>query len=174
MDFVSSRRKAIWTLLAAAALSQAAGLADFQGTWKIDRKRSQNVSEAIDDAVEPLNFVVRSVARTRLQKTNQPGATLAIALTDGNTSIDYGNKKTVVTPSDGKPVPWGQKESEPAEVSTRLTGSALVQTFKANDGQKTNRFLLSPDGKELVLETQVASPRLSKPLSYRTVYRREP
>ena len=173
MDFVSSRRKAIWTLLAAAALSQAAGLADFQGTWKIDRKRSQNVSEAIDAAVEPLNFVVRSVARTRLQKTNQPGATLAIALADGNTSIDYG-RKTVVTPSDGKPVPWGQKEGEPAEVSTRLTGSALVQTFKASDGQKTNRFLLSPDGKELVLETQVASPRLPKPLSYRTVYRREP
>jgi hypothetical protein len=174
MKIISLARRSALTLLAVAAVAQSASLPDFQGTWKIDRKRSQNVTEAIDATVEPLNFVVRSIARSRLQKTNHPGATLVIAVADGNTSIHYDDKKAVTSPSDGKSASWSREDGEAAEITTKLTGSALIQTFKGAEGQKVNRLLLSPDNKDLVLETVVSSPKLPKPLQYQTVYHREP
>jgi hypothetical protein len=46
-----------------------------------------------------------------------------------------------------------------------------VQTFKAEDGQRVNSFR-AEDAERLTLEVEIASPRLSKPLTYTVRYRR--
>ncbi|MEN9353537.1 MAG: hypothetical protein RL318_862 [Fibrobacterota bacterium] len=167
----SLRITAFSLLLAVCAFS--AQLHDFEGRFLREDAKSADPSKAIDLATQDMSFVTRPLARDRLRKSNKPVPSLWIKENGSNVDIGYGNTDLISCPSNGKSIAW-ERNGEKAQLSIKLQGGVLVQTFQGEEGAKRNSFQLSPDGNELTLETRITSPRLPAPVVYRTVFRRTP
>lgn len=142
------------------------------GSYSIDLAASDNVEKAIDKAVAPMNFVVKAIARGRLQKVNQPYHHIVIG-TGSKLSVQTDARAPIAAAS-GATIKWTRPEDgEKLDVTMRLAGNRLEEDFVSPDGKRVNVFEPSADGKKLVMAVTVTSPRLPKPLTYRIAYKRE-
>lgn len=66
---------------------------------------------------------------------------------------------------------WPNGKVETLDVLTHQQGNALTYRYIAEDGQRTDTYVL--DGDVLVLSVTLESGQLSSPIHYRLVYRRE-
>lgn len=162
------KRAALLLLIAMFAASASAD-DRLAGSWVLDRRRSDSVDQAINDAVRRMNVFTRGVARGRLRRTNPPYANVRIAFYGDNAEITAGPSRLVL-PLSGAPVTW-KRDGETLTVTGRMESGSYVETFDAKDGRRTNVFSAGSDG-TLTMSVTVTSPRLPKPLTYRLVYRR--
>jgi hypothetical protein len=146
--------------------------ASLNGTFTYAAESSDNVNAAINQAIGRMNFAMRPIARSRLGRTNQPYRTVSISQTGGQVSITTDNRAAIVTPASGSAIKWKREDGETLDVSTAVSGTRIEQVFKAEDGQRTNVYTLSPDGQTMTMQVTVTSGRLPEPLTYRLVYRR--
>ena len=148
--------------------------ADFSGEWIIDRDNSADISSAVETCVSNTHFIIRSIARHRLMKTNTLHQRILILKGASNVSITFGAKEArpVIAPVDGSTVGWERDDGEVFQVSHQVTDEGLIQTFRGNDGQKTIVFSLSQGGAVLTMAVTVSSARLPEPLVYQLVYSR--
>ena len=84
-------------------------------------------------------------------------------------TIQFDGRQPVRVPLNGGTA-WTREDGETFWVSATTAPSKLTQTYKAKDGERTNEFTVSPDGKSMVLKVSVRSPKLSKVLNYSMVY----
>jgi hypothetical protein len=120
-----------------------------------------------------MNFVIRPIARRRLEHTNQPATAVRLALGPKDVEIQFDARVPVRTPIDGRAISWTREDGERFMVRSTLEASWLIQRFEAPDGAKTNRFELDSDRLLLKVHVTVESSKLPKPLSYTLVYRRQ-
>ena len=154
--------------LGMASLSGAAS--SFDGRYVLDKVRSADVGKAIEEATASMNFASRHIARSRLAKTNISPADVSLSVTD-RVEIGMGAKPVSVLP-DGKAVSWTRPDGEVFQVSVRLEGDRLVETFQGKDGSRRNTFALLDGGQAVAMDVLVESTRLPQPVSYRLVFRR--
>jgi hypothetical protein len=164
-------------LLLAAPYGGAQGCAaqelnDFVGTYAYVPEHSESIDAAIDAGVARINFIVRQIARPRLRKTNTAYQQLAFRLEADTLSIQMDQRQPIRLPASGATVPWRREDNELFEVNARLSDGALVQQYVAEDGQRTNVFTLSENGRTLHLQVTVRSPKLKDDVVYRLAYRR--
>lgn len=171
------RRQRIAPLFCALALALAAALpasaqqASLKGTWRYDASASDNVAQAINTAVQRMNFVTRPIARGRLTRTNQPYQRVTVDFTSSQVTVTTDGRDPIVSPANGTPIKWTREDKEVLDVSTEWENGVLEQTFKAEDGQRVNRYSVGADGK-MTMEVTITSPRLPRPLTYKLVYNR--
>ncbi len=134
---------------------------------------SDPIGDAIEQAVSGMNFITRPIARGRLTRTNEPYQRVSIRIDDNEVAIITDDRAPIVARPDGNPMKWTREDGEVLDLTTRWVDGALEQTFVAEDGQRANRFVLSPDGDRLELHVTVTSPRLAQPLSYVLRYGRQ-
>jgi hypothetical protein len=144
-----------------------------QGSWLFTAEGSDDVSRAIEQAVAPLNFVVRPIASGRLRKTNSPYQAIRISYTPTQVTLVADAHAPIVTPATPTVVKWRREDGEVFDVSTQWFGGSLEQTFAAPDGKRVNLYTPGPDGNTLALHVTVTSPRLTRPVSYTLRYHRE-
>jgi hypothetical protein len=142
------------------------------GTYILDEPDSDNVNEAIEDAVGKLNFVTRDIAREHLKKLNPAYHQVVITSSPNEISVTVDNQPTLRTPARGTPVAWVGPDGESVNASMQLAGRRLAQTFTSAAGRRVNDYTLSPDGRTLSIQVTETSPRLSQPIAYKQVYRR--
>lgn len=142
------------------------------GTYTLNAAASDNVNAAIDRAVARMNFVTRPIARGRLRRTNQPYQRVVIAHTPQQVRIATDNRAAITTPANGTPVKWRREDGEMFDVSTEWENGKLEQTFKAEDGSRTNVFTVSPDGRTLTMDVTIRSEKLAAPVRYKLVFNR--
>ena len=159
-------------LLVATPVAVRAQAGTIAGTFTLDRAASDNVDKAIATAIKDMNFVTRPIARGRLQKTNQPYKQVTIATAGANTVVTIDQQPPRQAPSTGTPVDWTRADGEKFKLSMSWDGGSLVESFKAEDGQRVNTYTLSPDGSVLTMNVRITSPRLSKPLTYKLAFRK--
>ena len=160
---------AVAAALPTASRAQAPSLA---GDYLYVAEGSDDVNRAIETAVARMNFVTRPIARGRLRRTNIPYRTLQIAHTPTTISVHADQAAPVVAPASGQQIRWRREDGETFDVSTEWDGPALVQTFRAEDGQRVNRYTLAPGGDTLIMTVSVTSPRLARPLTSALRYAR--
>jgi hypothetical protein len=151
------------------AATQESGL---DGTYVLDETDSDNINEAIETAVEKLDFVRRDIARGRLKKLNPAYHQVAITSSANEISVTVDNQPPLRTPAKGAPVAWVGPDGAKVNASMQLTGRLLAQTFTSADGRRVNDYTLSPDGRTLTMQVTETSPRLSQTITYKQVYRR--
>ena len=142
------------------------------GTYILDEPDSDNMNEVIEDAVEKLNFLTRDIARERLKKLNPAYRQVAITSSPNEISVTVDNQRPLRTPAKGAPVAWVGPDGGKVNASMQLTSRHLAQTFTSADGRRVNDYTLSPDGRTLTMHVTETSPRLSKTITYKQVYRR--
>ncbi|HEV2149816.1 MAG TPA: hypothetical protein VGR37_20625 [Longimicrobiaceae bacterium] len=154
------------------AQAPAQGVASLNGSYTYDASASDDVHQAINTAVQRMNFAMRPIARGRLRKTNEPYKRVVISNTQSQVSVAMDGRPAIVTPANGTPVDWTREDGEKLRVSTEWENGTLEQTFKAEDGQRVNAYSVSPDGRTLTMNVTITSPRLPRPLTYKLVYRK--
>jgi hypothetical protein len=161
-------------LLAAFALPAAAQAQEssMRGTFVIDRAHSDDVNRAIETAVARMSFVTRPIARGRLRRTNSVYNRVVINYTNAEVSTTFDQRHAIVSPANGQPVAWTREDGEKFQLSTSWENGRLVQTFRAEDGSRTNTYSISADGRTLTMHVTLRSPRLSAPLEYNLVFNR--
>ena len=142
-----------------------------EGTFALDRAASDDVRVAVERSAGEFNFVLRPFARSRLTKANPVPQKVRIAYTETDVSVQLDAAPPVTAPRDGHKVTWTRDDGKSFQLTAHLEGGALRQTFKGDEGQRTNVYKLRPDGK-LAMEVTLTSPRLDKPLTYTLVFGR--
>lgn len=142
------------------------------GVYAFVPDASDDVEEAIDEAVADMNFITRRIARGRLRSTNEIPERITITVAGDDVAIQQDERTPVEAPADGVPVDWISEDGEALEVSVTWDAPVLGQTFVAEDGQRMNTFELDEDGQTLTMRVTVSSPRLPNDLTYRLVYER--
>lgn len=140
------------------------------GTYKAVSERNNDIAQAIDTAIEKLNFIKRPIARGRLSRTNFAYQQVRIEVGPSDAEITYDTQGPIRMPLSGEAIKWKRADGEVFDVSAKLEGGKLVQTYKAEDGMRVNSFSKDASG-TLHLDVEVSSPQLPQPVQYRLVYR---
>ena len=147
--------------------NDAAGLS---GKYKYAPEQSGDISQAIEQAIEKMNFIKRPIARGRLSRTNFAYQQIHIAIDGTEAEVTYDTQGPIRMPLDGPAIKWKRADGETFDVSAKFDGGKLVQTYKAEDGMRMNSFSKDASG-SLRLEVEVSSPQLPQPVKYTLVYR---
>jgi len=150
-----------------AAADESSGLS---GTYKAVSDRDNDISQAIDRAVEKMNFIKRPIARGRLSRTNFAYKQIQIELGASEAQITYDTQAPIRMPLSGEPIKWKRADGEVFEVSAKLQDGRLSQTYRAEDGVRVNSFSKDEHG-TLHLDVEVSSPQLPEPVKYTLLYR---
>lgn len=153
------------SLLLATALAAQTGPV---GSWKL--AQAPNLTEVIETATASMNFLTRPIARGRLKKTNSAYQRIRIGRTASEVTIQYDERQPQHMPANGQAVPWKREDGEAFLLSARLDRDDLIQTYKAEDGERSNVFHLDPSTGILTLTVTVKSGKLPKPITYALTY----
>jgi hypothetical protein len=145
---------------------------ELQGTYALDRAASDNIDEVIEHVVKDMNFVRKPLARKRLKATTLPSEHLQISYAGADVTIVTDGGSSVRTPADGKPVEWTRDDGEKVLVTTTHEARTLTRVFRAEDGQRSNAYTVSPDRSTLTMSIVLTSPQLPEPVAYKLVYKR--
>jgi hypothetical protein len=166
---------AFWSAaLALALLAASARAADepiWVGAFANENQTREGIEAAIETAVSGMNFIARPIARSRLRKTNAPYKEIVISRRGDIVSVAFDGQPSIEMPADGRAVKWRRSDGEEFDVSALVSDDALVQTFKAEDGQRVNTFTANAAG-QLTMEAAITSPQLAKPVIYTLLYER--
>jgi hypothetical protein len=140
------------------------------GTYRLDRQASDDIDQAIEKAVSKTNFIVRTIARGRLHKTNPMIQQLIIAFPDTRVSVANDGHPAMVVPLGGTSVKWTRDDGETFDVRATLQNGTLTTTYVAEDGTRTNTYTPAADGKGMMMHVTVSSPHLPQPLQYQLAF----
>jgi hypothetical protein len=145
-------------------LSLAAQEPSLSGTWTTTK--ADDVAAAINAVVADMNFIKRPIARGRLTKLNPVYKKVVIAISDKGVFVKFDERDAIPMLPGGAASPWTREDGDKFMVAAQITKDQMIQTFKNDEGERTNVFKLSADGKVLVMGATIKSPQLSKPLTY--------
>jgi hypothetical protein len=153
-----------------AALSLAAQESSLSGTW--NQTKSDDIAAAINFTVADMNFIKRPIARHKLTNLNPSYQKLMIAISDKEVLVKFDEREPIHMPPAGASAPWTREDGDKFMVAAQVSKDQLIQTFKNNEGERTNIFKLSSDGQSLIMTATVKSPQLPKPLTYAITFGR--
>ncbi|GLH67415.1 hypothetical protein [Geothrix edaphica] len=153
-----------------AALSLAAQEPSLSGTWT--QTRADDIAAAINSTVADMNFIKRPIARGRLTKVNPAYKKVMIAISDKEVVVKFDERAPIHMPPGGKAAPWTREDGDKFMVAAQVGKDQMIQTFKNDEGERTNVFRLSPDGRTLTMSATIKSPKLPKPLTYTITFGR--
>lgn len=145
---------------------------NLEGTYILNATDSDNMNQVIEEAVGRLNFLTRDIARGRLRTLNPAYHRVAITFSPDEISVAVDEQPPLRTPAGGTPVAWLGPDGRKVNVSMRLAGGRLTQTFTSPDGRRVNDYTLSSDGRTLTMQVTETSAQLSQAIAYKQVYRR--
>lgn len=166
-----------WTLSAAigAAISiSGSGSANpaqpiVSGSYVRDPERSDAAFQAIESAIAGISNAKRPLARMRLRKSVATSR-FRISTAGSRFSIKYDDKTPIVVWIGGESIKWTLVESLVFDVSAKANGDAISLTFHGEDIERTTVY--RSVGQQLIEETNIISPLLSTPISYKLAYNR--
>jgi hypothetical protein len=157
----------------AAAHAAVPPAAKFEGTFTSTIPKAQaeaQMKAEIHDTVDSLNFIIRPFARRRLKEATKQCAALTFDIRGTQLSIRCDDHPAAVSALSGKQGVYENEEQHKFALVQKAQGREIVQVFADRDGKRTNRYLLSPDGRTLKVESTVESDRLKEPLKYTRMF----
>lgn len=123
---------------------------------------------AVEKASKEFNFAIRAIARKRLQKSSRPYSTIRLEVSgDGAVVFERERADAITARIGGEAVAWLENQ---VSFTRREADSALVQTFRAEDGVRTFVYRMEPGEKGFFLDVKLESPKLDAPLEYTLHY----
>jgi len=137
------------------------------GSYVRDVQQRDDAFDAIESAIAGLPNAKRPLARMRLRKS-VAAARIRISSSGDRVSIAYDAKTPIVVWIGGEPIKWKLVEGLVFNVSAKADGEAISLTFRGDDSERT--VVYRSVGQDLVEETTLISPLLSRPISYKLIY----
>jgi len=138
------------------------------GAFVLDR--APDLDKGITAFVAQASSGQRDHIAKRLKEVDPLYKSVQISSGADAVTLTFDGRAPLVLPLNGQEVAWTREGGEVIRVSARPSMSGLLQTYKAADGERTNEFILLPDGR-LILSVQVHVAGLAKDLNYKVVYK---
>jgi hypothetical protein len=153
-----------------AVLSLSAQNANLSGNWT--QIKADDIAAAINNTVADMSFITRPIARGRLTKVNPAYQKIMIAISDKEVQVKFDDRAPIHMLPGGQASPWTREDGEKFMVAAQVGNGQMIQTFKNEDGERTNVYRMSADGRTLTLNATIKSPKLPKPLTYTITFGR--
>lgn len=143
------------------------------GTWTLSTSESAlraTLDKAVDDVAQEFNFVIREIARHKLQGATKVCKTYALDVQAQAVTFACDGKPPAVLPRDGSPLRTQNDAGEPITGTAKVTASGVVVTWKGEVGARTNTFTATEQG--LRLAATVTGDQMPKPLKWTVDYRK--
>jgi hypothetical protein len=142
--------------------------ASLTGRWQnvADDDGRSAIHRAIDEAIEPMNFITEPIARGRLRDNNPPVPFLEIRRTDGEVAVQLGRSHRYEAPVGGPATQGTSPAGDDVRVRHRVRDGALVQHVHASRGKSTMVFKPSEDGSHLKVVMTIESSHLPRDVRY--------
>lgn len=124
---------------------------------------------AIDLAVKEFFVLARPFARSTLESKTKLASWVSVHRFGDKFTVEFEGRPPI-TGSINAPGSWQSPEGEVFTVEFQLDDSVIVQILRGENGTRINRFHGRPDA-TLVLEVEVVSQKLNRPLRYSLTYR---
>lgn len=138
------------------------------GTFVLDR--SPELTKGIQTFVNQAPSGQRERLAQRLKSVDPVYKQVSITRSSDSVTLTFDGRAPLTLPLNGQDTVWTRESGEVIRVNARPSMSGLLQTYKAVDGERTNEFVMLPDGR-LVLSVQVHVAGLPKDLNYSVVYK---
>ncbi len=165
----------VWPF-AAAAEPSAELQAKMTGRFRLAESEAvvqQRLSDAIDHAVDPMNFVARPIARSRLRRPVYYCKAYQLALGPETVRIECDDRPPVERRLDNSEGPAVGLDAEPLDVRVQVGGDAVELAFKSADGTRITNYRFGDRG-ELEVSVRVESPSLERPVTWKVRYLKTP
>ncbi len=149
---------------------------NFTGTWRLNRKLSDDPQEKLKEAIgrkgDRLGKIMGGrAAQDRMKDNASMAEVLKITHNDPEFQVSGNNNLTRRIFTDGRKVDNTTPKGESIETTARWQGSQLVVvTQRANGGKLTQTYSLDRGGRRMIVLTQIAGQRLDRPIELRFVY----
>ncbi len=128
---------------------------------------------AIEKATDDMFFAIRRIARGRIRESTSIAQRVRIAFGNGNISVFAAGDPPAVSPDNGKPINHKSREGDAVKLSQQITADdRLTQNFVTEDGERTVRFTVSPDGGTLSVSHTIRASRLPQDIHWTLTYQR--
>lgn len=166
-----------WTAtvaIGAAILSPGSGFAIppqgvASGIYLRDERRSDNAFAAIDAATADLPTTDRALIRMRLRKSIAV-TRMRISVAGKRVGVLYDDKAPIVVWIGEDPVRWKLIEQLVFDVSAETSGGSVSLTFHGADSDRVTTY--RSVGDEIVENTVISVPLVSKPIVYDGLFTR--
>lgn len=132
----------------------------------------KSLDVAVDKVAQEFNFVIREVARYKLQGATKVCQTYTIDVQDTVVNFACDKSKLTALKLDGTPLKTTNDDGEPITGTAAVSGDTVVIAWTGESGTRTNTFRRSGD--YLVLSAKVTSEQMPKPLEWSIRYKSTP
>jgi len=132
----------------------------------------QRLAAAIDHAVEPMNFIARPIARSRLRSVVYYCQNYEMSLGAETVRVACDARTPIARRLDNSEGPMAGLQSEPADVKVQVGSDSVELRVSGADGTRITTYRFG-DGGALEVSAEVVSPRLERPVTWMVRYRRD-
>ncbi len=158
-----------------AAKAQGPDVANFAGTFTYagGKKQIEKTEAEIERGLEEVNFVVRSVARGKLQDICKPHKKLNFKVQGKTLTTSSERHGPWSSPVDGSTFNGKNESGDPIKIQRKWRKNRIVETLRSERGVITRVFTLSKDGKSLTMSVSLKSSKFDETIKYAYSYRRK-
>ena len=130
------------------------------------------LAAAIEDAISPMNFIARPIARSRLRSVVYYCKQYEMALRPETVHVACDDRPRIDRRLDNSEGPVAGLQSEPADVKVQVGSDSVELRVSGADGTRITTYRFG-DGGALEVSVEVTSPRLERPVTWKVLYRRD-
>ncbi len=132
----------------------------------------RRLAAAIEHAIEPMNFIARPIARSRLRSVVYYCRQYEMALRPETVHVACDDRPKIDRRLDNSEGPVAGLQSEPANVQVLVGSDSVEIVVDGTDGTRTTTYRFGADG-TLEVSVTVTSTRLQRPVTWKVLYRRD-
>ena len=148
--------------------------AKMTGTFRLaesEQAVKERLTAAIEHAIEPMNFIARPVARSRLQRPVYYCKRYELALDAETVHVACDDRPRVDRRLDNSEGPAIGLDAEPLDVQVSTGADSVQIVFTSADGERTTTYRFGDAG-ALEVDVEVGSASLERPVAWKVRYRR--
>ncbi len=131
------------------------------------------LAAVVEQAVAPMSFLIRPIARSRLGRAVVFCAEYRLALGANDVSVTCDARPAIERRLDNSGGKLAIDGGEPVDVTVVVARDGVALTFTSAEGRRTTTYRFDDSG-ALEVAVQVTSEQIEKPLEWSIRYRRSP
>jgi hypothetical protein len=144
------------------------------GRFRVAESESElqpRLAAAIQHAIEPMNFIARPIARSRLRSVVYYCQQYEMALDPQTVHVACDDRPRIDRRLDNSEGPVAGLQSEPVDVKVQVGADTVELTIAGADGTRITTYRFG-DGGALEVSVAVVSASLERPVTWKVLYRR--
>ena len=129
------------------------------------------LASVVDQAVAPMSFLIRPIARSRIGRVVAFCAEYRLALSASDVRVICDARAPIERKLDNSGGKLEGLDDEPLDVAVAVGRDSVALTFTSSEGQRTTTYRFDASG-GMEIAVQVSSGQIEKPMEWKIRYRR--